>query len=212
MSFLDYYSGILETDYKKRQRSEHILQLVVVVVEEFDSKKEMAEGIGRIKLGSQGLEVSAQGLGCMGMSAFYGTPKPEQDMIALIHHAIERGVTFLDTSDYYGPFTNEILLGKVLSLILSYTFHFLINFCCIKISFHLGAAWQALKGGVREKVELATKFGVKIVDEKREVHGDQAYVRAACESSLRRLDVDSIDLYYQHRIDTCVPIEVTVCY
>ncbi|GMY32162.1 IN2-2 protein-like isoform X2, partial [Fagus crenata] len=139
----------------------------------------MAVGIGRIKLGSQGLEVSAQGLGCMGMSAFYGTPKPEQDMIALIHHAIERGVTFLDTSDYYGPFTNEILLGK------------------------------ALKGGVREKVELATKFGVKIVDEKREVHGDPAYVRAACESSLKRLDVDSIDLYYQHRIDTCVPIEVT---
>jgi aryl-alcohol dehydrogenase-like predicted oxidoreductase len=204
--------GILETDYKKRQRSEHILQLVVVVVEEFDPKKEMAVGIGRIKLGSQGLEVSAQGLGCMGMSAFYGTPKPEQDMIALIHHAIESGVTFLDTSDVYGPFTNEILLGKVLSLILSYTFHFLINFCCIKISFHLGAAWQALKGGVREKVELATKFGVKIVDEKREVHGDPAYVRAACESSLKRLDVDSIDLYYQHRIDTCVPIEVTVCY
>ena len=120
MSFLGYYSGILETDYKKRQRSEHILQLVVVVVEEFDSKKEMAEGIGRIKLGSQGLEVSAQGLGCMGMSAFYGTPKPEQDMIALIHHAIESSVTFLDTSGVYGPFTNEILLGKVLSLILSY--------------------------------------------------------------------------------------------
>ena len=77
----------------------------------------MAVGIGRIKLGSQGLEVSAQGLGCMGLSAFYGTPKPEQDMIALIHHAIE---SILDTSGVYGPFTNEILLGKVLSLILSY--------------------------------------------------------------------------------------------
>ena len=71
-------------------------------------------GIGRIKLGSQGLEVSAQGLGCMGMSALYGPPKPEQDMISLIHHAIHTGVTFLDTSDMYGPFLNEILLGKVL--------------------------------------------------------------------------------------------------
>jgi len=72
-----------------------------------------ARRVGRIKLGSQGLEVSAQGLGCMGMSAFYGPPKPEQDMIALIHHAVHSGVTFLDTSDIYGPFTNEILLGKV---------------------------------------------------------------------------------------------------
>ncbi|KAH7521446.1 hypothetical protein FEM48_Zijuj07G0034000 [Ziziphus jujuba var. spinosa] len=69
--------------------------------------------VRRIKLGSQGLEVSAQGLGCMGMSAFYGPPKPESDMISLIHHAINSGVTFLDTSDIYGPFTNEILLGKV---------------------------------------------------------------------------------------------------
>lgn len=67
----------------------------------------------RIKLGSQGLEVSAQGLGCMSMSAFYGPPKPESDMIALIHHAINTGVTFFDTSDVYGPHTNEILLGKV---------------------------------------------------------------------------------------------------
>jgi aryl-alcohol dehydrogenase-like predicted oxidoreductase len=74
----------------------------------------MAAGrVRRIKLGSQGLEVSAQGLGCMGMSAFYGPPKPEQDMIALVQHAVHSGVTFLDTSDFYGPFTNEILLGKV---------------------------------------------------------------------------------------------------
>ena len=72
-------------------------------------------GVRRIKLGSQGLEVSAQGLGCMGMSAFYGAPKPEPDMIKLIHHAIDAGVTFLDTSDIYGPFINEILLGKVLT-------------------------------------------------------------------------------------------------
>ncbi|XP_068335848.1 probable aldo-keto reductase 2 [Pyrus communis] len=156
----------------------------------------MAGGAGivkRMKLGSQGLEVSAQGLGCMGMSAFYGAPKPDHDMISLIHHAINSGVTFLDTSDIYGPFTNEILLGK------------------------------ALKGGVRDKVELATKFGVRFVENKMEVQGDPAYgrdtmevqgdpayVRAALESSLKRLGVDSIDLYYQHRIDNSVPIEVTV--
>ncbi|XP_021801716.1 probable aldo-keto reductase 2 [Prunus avium] len=141
----------------------------------------MAAGVRRIKLGSQGLEVSAQGLGCMGMSAFYGPPKPDADMISLIHHAIDSGVTFLDTSDIYGPFTNEILLGK------------------------------ALKGGVREKVELATKFGISYTDNiKREVQGDPAYVRAAIERSLKRLGVDSVDLYYQHRIDSHVPIEVTV--
>lgn len=76
--------------------------------------------VPRIKLGSQGLEVSAQGLGCMGMSAFYGPPKPESDMIQLIHHSINSGVTFLDTSDVYGPHTNEILLGKVLLFNLFY--------------------------------------------------------------------------------------------
>ena len=72
-----------------------------------------AVSVPRIKLGSQGLEVSAQGLGCMGMSAFYGPPKPEPDMIKLIHHAVAAGVTFFDTSNVYGPHTNEILLGKV---------------------------------------------------------------------------------------------------
>ncbi|XP_052207295.1 probable aldo-keto reductase 4 [Diospyros lotus] len=137
-------------------------------------------GVRRIKLGSQGLEVSAQGLGCMGMSAFYGPPKPEEEMIKLIHHAVNSGVTFLDTSDVYGPHTNEILLGK------------------------------ALKGGVREKVELATKFGVIMAGGKMEVRGNPAYVRAACKASLKRLDVDCIDLYYQHRIDTSLPIEVTM--
>ncbi|EXC14261.1 hypothetical protein L484_021760 [Morus notabilis] len=137
--------------------------------------------VRRIKLGSQGLDVSAQGLGCMSMSAFYGAPKPEPDMIKLIHHAVDSGVTFLDTSDLYGPFTNEILLGK------------------------------ALKGGVREKVQLATKFGVYVHDDGQfEVKGDPAYVRAACEASLKRLDIDCIDLYYQHRIDSRVPIEVTI--
>ncbi|KAF3631442.1 putative aldo-keto reductase 2 [Capsicum annuum] len=138
-----------------------------------------------MKLGSDGLEVSAQGLGCMGMSAFYGPPKPDDEMIQLIHHAIKSGVTFLDTSDVYGPYTNEILIGK------------------------------ALKGGMRERVVLATKFGIVLGDKKkaegkREVHGDTAYVRAACEASLKRLDVDCIDLYYQHRVDTRVPIEITV--
>ncbi|KAK7295644.1 hypothetical protein RJT34_18555 [Clitoria ternatea] len=125
--------------------------------------------VDRMKLGSQGLEVSIQGLGCMGMSSFYGPPKPEPDMISLIHHAIETGVTLLDTSDLYGPHTNELLLGK------------------------------ALEGGVREKVELATKFGVKLGKGKGEICGDPAYVRTACEDSLKRLGIDCIDLYYQHR-------------
>ncbi|KAI4344854.1 hypothetical protein L6164_012041 [Bauhinia variegata] len=136
--------------------------------------------VGRIKLGSQGLEVSAQGLGCMGMSAYYGPPKPEPDMIELIHHAVDSGITFLDTSDVYGPHTNEILLGK------------------------------ALKGGVREKVEVATKFGIRWDGGKGEIHGEPAYVREACECSLKRLGVDCIDLYYQHRIDTRIPIEITI--
>lgn len=136
--------------------------------------------IPRVKLGSQGLEVSALGLGCMGMSDVYGPPKPEPDMINLIHHAIDSGVTFLDTSDVYGPHTNELLLGK------------------------------ALKDGVRGKMELATKFGIKYENGNYEVYGDPAYVRAACEASLKRLEIDCIDLYYQHRIDTRLPIEITM--
>ncbi|KAL8486948.1 hypothetical protein ACS0TY_023122 [Phlomoides rotata] len=140
----------------------------------------MGVNVPRIKLGSQGLEVSKQGLGCMSMSASYGPGKPESDMIKLIHHAINSGVTFLDTSDLYGPHTNEILIGK------------------------------ALKGGMREKVEIATKFGMIYEDGKMNVRGDPAYVRASCESSLKRLDIDCIDLYYVHRIDSRVPIEVTM--
>jgi len=138
--------------------------------------------VPHMKLGSQGLEVSALGLGCMGMSAYYGPTKPEPDMIALIHHAVAAGVTLLDTSDVYGPHTNENLLGK------------------------------ALQGGVREKEQLATKSGIRVGadDGTRKIRGDPAYVRAACEGSLKRLGVDCIDLYYQHRIDTRVPIEVTV--
>ncbi|KAK6146578.1 hypothetical protein DH2020_020447 [Rehmannia glutinosa] len=138
----------------------------------------MAVNVRRIKLGSQGFEVSKQGLGCMGMSRYYGQPKPEPDMIKLIHHAINSGVTFLDTSDVYG--NNEILIGK------------------------------ALKEGMREKVQLASKFGVTHTDGKMHIRGDPEYVRASCEASLKRLDVDCIDLYYIHRIDTSIPIEITM--
>lgn len=140
----------------------------------------MAPNVPKIKLGSQGLEVSQQGLGCMGMSANYGPPKPKSDMVQLIHCAINAGVTFLDTSDAYGPHTNEILVGK------------------------------ALKGGMREKVEIATKFGITQKGGKMEICGDPSYVRASCEASLKRLDIDCIDLYYVHRIDTRIPIEVTM--
>lgn len=127
-------------------------------------------------MGSQGFEVSAQGLGCMGMSSGFGPPKPEPDMIEVLHYAIDSGITFLDTSDFYGPFINEILIGK------------------------------AFKGGYREKVQLATKFGRK----GSEICGEPAYVREACEASLKRLGVDYIDLYYIHRIDTRLPIEITM--
>lgn len=137
--------------------------------------------VGRMKLGSQGLEVSRQGLGCMGMSAFYGPPKPEFDMIELIHYAISHGITHLDTSDVYGPHTNEILLGKALA-----------------------------SETIRHKVQLATKFGLQYKDQKFLIRGDPDYVRACCEDSLKRLGVDCIDLYYQHRIDTKIPIEITV--
>jgi len=112
----------------------------------------------------------------MSMSAYYGTRKPDEEMIAVIHHAINSGVTHLDTSDVYGPHTNEILIGK------------------------------ALKGGLREKVQIGTKFGVTATG----IRGSPAYVREACEGSLKRLGIDCIDLYYQHRIDTTVPIEHTV--
>lgn len=88
-------------------------RLVETAIKEMASEETAPATIGRMNLGSQGLEVSSQGLGCMGMSAFYGPPKPDADMIALIHHAVNSGVTFLDTSDIYGPHTNEILLGKV---------------------------------------------------------------------------------------------------
>jgi aryl-alcohol dehydrogenase-like predicted oxidoreductase len=131
-------------------------------------------------LGSQGLGVSAEGLGCMGMSEFYGAAD-EVEAEATIRRALELGVTFLDTADMYGPFTNEELVGRT-------------------IAAH------------RDEVVLATKFGnVRGPSgERLGVRGDPDYVREACEASLRRLGVERIDLYYQHRVDPKVPIEETV--
>ncbi len=126
------------------------------------------------------LTVSAVGLGCMGMSEFYGVTD-DAESIAVVHRALDLGCTFLDTADMYGPFTNERLLGQALA-------------------------------GRRHEVVLATKFG----NERRQdgswvgVNGRPDYVKAACDGSLRRLGVDHIDLYYQHRVDTAVPIEETV--
>src|SRR5213080_4589893 len=128
----------------------------------------------------QGLEVSAQGLGCMGMSEFYGTTD-EGEAVATIHRAIELGVTFLDTADMYGPFTNEKLVGRAIA-------------------------------DRRDQVVLATKFGNERTEDGGFVgiNGKPEYVHKAAEASLKRLGVDHIDLYYQHRVDKTVPIEETV--
>jgi len=132
------------------------------------------------KLGAQGLTVSAQGLGCMGMSDFYGK-RNEEESIATIHRALDLGVTLLDTADMYGPFTNEELVGKAIR-------------------------------PRRNSVVLATKFGiVRTADPNyRGICGRPEYVRSSCDASLKRLGVDHIDLYYQHRVDPDVPIEETV--
>ena len=131
-------------------------------------------------LGAQGLVVSAEGLGCMGMSEFYGE-SDDDESIATIHRALELGVDLLDTADMYGPFTNERLIGRAIA-------------------------------DRRDQVVLATKFG----NERRDdgswvgINGRPEYVRRACDASLRRLGVDHIDLYYQHRVDPATPIEETV--
>jgi aryl-alcohol dehydrogenase-like predicted oxidoreductase len=129
------------------------------------------------------LDVSELGLGCMGMSEFYGTPD-EQGGIETIHRALDLGVTFLDTADMYGPFTNERLVGKAIA--------------------------SSSQG--RDGVVLATKFGNERNEDGSWVgiNGRPDYVRAACDASLQRLGVDHIDLYYQHRVDKTVPIEETV--
>src|SRR6476660_1370423 len=136
--------------------------------------------VGKRKLGANGPEVSAIGLGCMGMSEFYGSGSDDES-IATIHHAIDRGVTFLDTADMYGVGKNEELVGRAIR-------------------------------DRRDRVFLATKFG-NVRGPNGEflgVKGAPAYVRSACEESLKRLGVEVIDLYYQHRVDPNVPIEDTV--
>ncbi len=130
-------------------------------------------------LGTQGLVVSELGLGCMGMSEFYGTAD-EDESIATIHHAIELGVTFLDTADMYGPFTNERLVGRA-------------------IADRRDQVTLATKFG-NERAEDGTRLGV---------NGRPEYVRKACDASLDRLGVENIDLYYQHRVDPDTPVEET---
>jgi aryl-alcohol dehydrogenase-like predicted oxidoreductase len=128
------------------------------------------------KLGNSGLEVSAIGLGCMGMSHGYGPASDKKEMISLIHAAIDRGVTFFDTAEVYGPYVNEELVGEAL---------------------------KPFKG----KVIIATKFGIQMENGKQVLDSKPETIRQSVEGSLNRLKVDSIDLYYQHRVDPNVPIE-----
>ena len=132
------------------------------------------------KLGRSNLEVSALGLGCMGMSFSYGPPKDKQEMISLLRTAVERGITFFDTAEVYGPFTNEELVGEALSLI-------------------------------RDKVVIATKFGFNLNPDGspgwQGLNSRPERIRQVAEGSLKRLKIDAIDLFYQHRVDPNVPIE-----
>src|ERR1035438_7728899 len=132
------------------------------------------------KLGNSNLEVSALGLGCMGMSFSYGVVHDDQEMISLMHAAVERGITFFDTAEVYGPFTNEVLLGKALS-------------------------------SIRDKVVIATKFGFHLNPDGspgwQGLNSRPERIRQVAEASLKRLNIDAIDLFYQHRVDPDVPIE-----
>jgi aryl-alcohol dehydrogenase-like predicted oxidoreductase len=132
------------------------------------------------KLGNSGLEVSALGLGCMGMSMSYGPPGDKQEMISLLRAAVDRGVTFFDTAEVYGPFTNESLLGEALS-------------------------------PIRDKVVIATKFGFKIKPDGTPgwlgLDSRPEHIKQVADASLKRLEIDVIDLFYQHRVDPEVPIE-----
>src|SRR3954447_21647611 len=156
------------------------LIVITSAVCSFERSRKRGQAMERRKLGSQGLQVSEQGLGCMGMSEFYGR-SDEREALATIHRTIELGIDFLDTADMYGPFTNERLVGRA-------------------IADRRDRVVLATKFG-NERGEDGSWVGI---------NGKPEYVHRACDASLERLGVDHIDLYYQHRVDKTVPIEETV--